>query len=240
MQIDILSLFPQSFSSVFETSIIKRAQDQKIVTLRFINIRDFGIGKHKKVDDRPYGGGAGMILRVDVLDKVLTYSKMEGTKNLRIVLLDPKGKQFTQQIAKRLSRFDRLIIICGHYEGVDERVKKFVDENISIGPYILTGGEIPAMVLVDSIVRLLPNVLKKIVATQEESFTRNSLEYPQYTRPNKYKKFYVPKILLSGNHEKIKRWREKNKIQLRISKSGKRVRLSQWNIRQSARRDSTY
>lgn len=223
MKFSLLTLFPEMFSC-FSYSILKRAQGKKIIQVNLINIRDFSTDKYHTIDGRPYGGGVGMIMKVDVIDRALqsTKCKNEGCKE-RIVLLDPKGMKYDQKTAKRLSKYDHLIIICGHYEGVDERVKKIVNESISIGDYILTGGEIPAMVLVDSITRLLPGVLKKSEAIVNESFSfqlpsstfyHPSLEYPQYTRPAIYKKWRVPKILLSGNHQEITNWRKKQSVQL--------------------------
>lgn len=208
MKYTILTLFPEMFTGPFDASIIKRAQEQQIVDIDIINIRDFATDKHKSVDDRPYGGGKGMIMRVDILDRALTHAKTNDTKTITI-LLDPKGKTYTQAIAKRLTSYDHIILICGHYEGVDERVRSLVDESISIGQYILTGGEIPAMVIVDSVTRLLPGVLDP-EATRDESFTDDRLEYPQYTRPPIYKGMKVPDILLSGHHRKIDEWRKTN------------------------------
>jgi len=212
MKITVLTLFPEVFVSPLSYSIIKRAIDKKILEVNFVNIRDFGIGKYKAVDDRPYGGGVGMILRVDVIDKAIVNSKLKTVNRKireKIVLLDPKGKLFNQQIARRYSKLDHLILVCGHYEGVDERVKKLVDETVSIGNYILTGGEIPALVLIDAISRLIPGVLSKKEAIENESFSKPKiLEYPQYTRPSNYHGMKVPKILLSGNHKKIDHWRK--------------------------------
>lgn len=211
MYITILSLFPEMFQGPLTKSILARAQSQNIVTLKFINIRDFACDKHKSVDDHPYGGGAGMILRVDVVDKAIEHAKCQYA-NLRskTILLDPQGKTYNQKMAKELSFYEHLILVCGHYEGVDERIRQLVDEEISIGDYVLTGGEIPAMVLVDSIVRLLPGTLKKEGVTTNESFsgTIPLLEYPQYTTPHIYKGKSVPKILLSGHHARIEKWKQ--------------------------------
>lgn len=217
MRISILTLFPEMFLGPFNYSIIKRAQDKKIVTIDFIKIRDFGIGKHKIVDDKPYGGGAGMVLRVDVIDRALSSIRNGGTtKESKAVLLDPRGKIFTQKIALRMSKLKHLILIAGHYEGVDERINNFVDEKISIGDYVLTGGEIPAMIVTDTIVRLIPKVIK-YASTQSESFSISNfpfpvLEYPHYTKPKSYKNLKVPRILLSGDHQKIAKWREEQTI----------------------------
>lgn len=205
MKISILTLFPEMFESVFDYSIIKRAKDKKLVDINFVNIRDFGIGRHKIVDDRPYGGGVGMVLRVDVIDRAIS-----NIKKGRIILLDPRGRTFDQKKARELAKLDHLILIAGHYEGVDERVRKYlVNESISVGNYVLTGGEIPVMVVVDSVVRLIPGVLEKPQATQLESFSQNfNLEHPQYTRPSIYKRWKVPGVLLSGDHKAVDEWRK--------------------------------
>lgn len=209
MKISILTLFPDMFKGPFDYSIIKNAVKKNKVFIDFIDIRNFGIGKHKVVDDKPYGGGHGMILRVDVLEKAISVLKDKklSSKNQKVVLLSPNGKTFNQKKAQELSRLSHLILVCGHYEGVDERVKEFIDEELSVGDFILTGGEIPAMLVTDSVVRLIDGVLKKGV-TDAESFSP-ILEYPQYTKPNIYKNFSVPPILLSGNHKKIKEWKDK-------------------------------
>lgn len=204
------------FAGPFSESIIKRTVERKLVDIRIVNIRDFGKGSHKLVDDTPYGGGKGMILRVDVLAKTIESAKKNYTKkNQKVVLLSPQGKTFKQSTAKKFSKLKHLILVCGHYEGVDARVDNFVDEKISIGDFIVTGGEIPAMLIVDSTVRLVKDVLKKGV-TSEESFSK-LLEYPQYTKPSLFKNLKVPQILLSGNHKKIADYR-KNEAQKLTSK----------------------
>jgi tRNA (guanine37-N1)-methyltransferase len=208
MIISIITLFPDMFSSVFSSSIIKRALAKKQITIHYINIRDFATDAYKSVDNHPYGGGTGMILRVDVLDRAIQFAKKQvKNKKAHIVLMDPQGTPYTQATAQSLTKQEHLILICGHYEGVDERVRELVTEEISIGDYVLTGGEIPAMVIVDSITRLLPGVLPKEDATIHESFSEGTLEYPQYTRPEVYKKQSVPSVLLSGNHKVIDEWR---------------------------------
>lgn len=212
MHITILTLFPDMFQGPLTESILGRAQSQKIVTLTFVNIRDFACDKHKSVDDHPYGGGVGMILRVDVVDCALTYAKSLHPKaKTYSILLDPQGTPYVQKKAKELTGVEHLILVCGHYEGIDERIRNLVDEEISIGDYVLTGGEIPAMVLVDSIVRLLPGTLKKEGVTANESFSGTTplLEYPQYTTPRTYKRKTVPKVLLSGHHAHITNWQQK-------------------------------
>lgn len=211
MQITILTLFPDMFTGPFDYSIIKRAKDQEKIAIHIINIRDFATDTYKSVDDHPYGGGVGMILRVDIIDAAMSNAKCQMPNGkTKTILLDPRGERFTQKKARELSKLDHLILICGHYEGVDARVRTLADESISIGDYVLTGGELPAMVITDTIARLLPGVLKE-EATQSESFSiSHTLEYPQYTRPEEYKGMHVPEILLSGNHKKIREWRRKN------------------------------
>lgn len=199
MTVSILTLFPEMFACL-NYSIIKRALEKKKLTIEIINIRSFATDAYKSVDDHTYGGGVGMVMRVDIIGRAL--QKLKGRK----ILLDPQGKTYTQEKARELAKHKHLILICGHYEGVDERVRSLVDEEISIGDYVLTGGEIPAMVLIDSIARLLPGVLPK-GATESESFSQNSLEYPQYTRPVEYKNMKVPAVLLSGHHAEIEKWR---------------------------------
>lgn len=217
MKITILTLFPEMFEDPFNYSIIKRAVDKKIVEINIVNIRNFGLGKHKIVDDRPYGGGAGMVLRIDVIEKAIESSKCAPSLcKEKIILLDPQGKKLNQKIAEKFSKLDHIIMICAHYEGVDERIRSLVDEEISIGDYILTGGELPAMIISDAVIRLIPKVLGKEESSQNESFREVSfnqkkiliLEYPQYTKPEKFKGMNVPEILRSGNHQKINIWRQ--------------------------------
>ncbi len=238
MKISILTLFPQMVSSFFAESIIKKAQDKGLVSIEIINLRDFAYDKRGSVDDRVYGGGKGMIIRVDVVYKALEKLKV-AVKNSKlkekIILTSPKGEIFNQEKAREYSKLDHLIVIVGHYEGVDERVKNFIDEEVSLGDFVLTGGEIVAAAITDSVVRLVPGVLEK-EATEKESFSEYDvdylisligkneilkklkekkikkvrlLEYPQYTRPEEFKNLKVPKVLLSGNHKEIERWRIK-------------------------------
>jgi tRNA (guanine37-N1)-methyltransferase len=208
MQIDILTLFPEMFAGPFDASIIKRAESRDLIKMEVHDLRKWGEGTRRNVDDRPYGGGVGMILRVDIIDTAL---KDLRTKQSKVILLDATGTRYTQQKAKEFSKLDHLILIAGHYEGVDHRVyEQLVDEVISIGDYVLTGGEIPAMVLVDSVIRLIPGVLGKDESSVDESHKEPGyLEYPQYTRPEDYKGWKVPEVLLSGNHKEIKNWRDK-------------------------------
>ena len=206
MKISIITLFPQVFDPILNSSILKRAQKKGKITFELINLRDFGEGKHQVVDGRPYGGGAGMVLRVDILAKALPKG--------HIILTSASGKPYKQEDARRLSKLKNIVIVCGHYEGVDQRfIDKYVDEEISIGDYVLTGGEIPAMVLVDSITRLIPGVLEKPEAIINESFTENLLEGPQYTRPEEFEGQKVPEILLSGNHGEIDKWRKQKSLE---------------------------
>jgi tRNA (guanine37-N1)-methyltransferase len=232
MIIHILTLFPEVFEPIFNSSIIKRAQDKKIVQIKVYNLRDWALDKHGTVDDRPYGGGPGMILKVEPIYQAIKDIKGKD-KKLKVFLLSPRGKTFNQALAQELSELKEILLICGHYEGFDERIRNFIDGEISVGDYVLTGGEIPAMAITDAIIRLIPGVLKKLEATKAESFSthlgrlvqktpskrQNSrqqsskalyLEYPQYTRPEKFKGLAVPKILLSGNHQKISCWQKEN------------------------------
>jgi len=225
-----LTLFPEIFPQVLSYSILGRAQKKNLVKIQYVNIRDFATGKHKSVDDKPYGGGVGMIMRVDVLEKAIEKSRTKSDQPLaekikeKVVLLDPTGKMFNQATARRYSKLDHLILVCGHYEGVDGRIYSFVDEVISIGNYILSGGEGAAIVVVDAAVRLIPRVLTKKNAVVDESFSRaNVLEHPQYTRPAVYKGLIVPKILLSGDHQKILEW-QKNQSKTRSKKVDPSIR----------------
>ncbi len=216
MFVSIITLFPHFFDPIISSSILKRAQDNKKLKFKLINLRDYGIGKHKVVDDKPYGGGTGMVLRVDVLNSAIVAAKMQHKKGA-VILIDPKGKLFNQGMAEKLSNFEHLILVCGHYEGVDERIRDLIDYEISIGDYILSGGEIPAMIIVDAIARLVPGVLEKEAVTIE-SFSRGNhgriLEYPQYTRPRTYKKINVPDVLLSGDFKKIEQYRTEQALKI--------------------------
>ncbi|HZQ29559.1 MAG TPA: tRNA (guanosine(37)-N1)-methyltransferase TrmD [Patescibacteria group bacterium] len=207
MKITILTLFPEMFTGPFSHSIIKRAKEKKVVEINLKDIRDFGLGKHQVVDDTPYGGGKGMILRVDVLEEAIENArdKILKGKGEKIILLSPHGKTYNQEIALNLSKLNHLILICGHYEGIDARVDNFIDSKISLGDFIVTGGEIPAMIIVDSVTRLLKGVLKEGV-TEAESFS-SFLEHNQYTKPSEYKGLKVPEVLLSGNHKKIEEYK---------------------------------
>ncbi|KKR43018.1 MAG: tRNA (guanine-N(1)-)-methyltransferase [Microgenomates group bacterium GW2011_GWC1_41_20] len=212
MKIDVLTLFPNMFMEVFGTSIIKRAQSKGLLEVKVHDLRDWGEGERRNVDDRPYGGGVGMIMRVDIIDAAIQKLK---SKNSKVIILDATGERYTQKKAQKLSKEEHLILVAGHYEGVDHRVHEHLaDEVISIGDYVLTGGEIPSMVLVDSVIRLIPGVLGKDESSADESHKEPGyLEYPQYTRPEKYKNWDVPKILLSGDHGEIAKWRKNESSQ---------------------------
>jgi tRNA (guanine37-N1)-methyltransferase len=207
MKIDILTLFPEMFQGPFSASIVKRAESKNLIEIKVHDLRNWGDTKRRNVDDRPYSGGPGMLLRVDVIDNALNDLKSENSKT---ILLDATGKRFTQQKAVELAGNTHLILIAGHYEGVDHRVHEhLVDEVISIGDYVLTGGEIASMVITDSVIRLLPGVLGKDESSHDESHkVPGYLEYPQYTRPVEYKGWKVPDILKSGDHKKIEEWRK--------------------------------
>ena len=206
MKIDILTLFPEIFEDIFEWSIIGRAVKKQLVDLGCINIRDFSKDKHKRVDDYPFGGGPGMVMKPEPIYDSIKSVKTDVSK---VIYLSPKGKLYNQEIANRLSVEEHLILLCGHYEGIDNRiVENYVDEVISIGDFVLTGGEIPAMVLVDSIDRLIPGVLGSEDSYMEESHYDGLLEYPQYTRPREFRGHLVPPILLSGDHKKIEEWKK--------------------------------
>ena len=211
MHIDILTLFPQMFQGIFDFGIFKRAIDQKLVSLGIHNIRDYTHDKHHTVDDYPYGGGAGMVLKPEPIFEAV--ESIKGEPDTPVILLTPQGRPFSQQIAEELSHYSRLILICGHYEGVDERVSEHLaTDEISIGDYVLSGGELAAMVVIDAVVRLLPGVLGSAASPLDDSHVGGLLEYPQYTRPAIYRGWPVPEVLLSGNHAQIARWRREQAI----------------------------
>jgi tRNA (guanine37-N1)-methyltransferase len=209
MRVDVLTIFPKMFDCVLNESIIKRAQTKGKVKFCIHDLRDFTADKHRKVDDRPFGGGAGMVLRPEPIFNCIEHIKSKvRNQKFKTILLCPQGKRLNQALAKKLSKLKNLILICGHYEGVDERVRSgLADEEVSIGDYVLTGGELPAMVLVDALVRLLPGVLGDKNSLNFESFEGNLLEHPHYTRPADFRKMKVPEVLLSGNHKRIEAWR---------------------------------
>lgn len=205
MKIDVITLFPKTVDAVLSESIIARARKKNILKLNFIDLRSFTKDKHRTVDDRPYGGGAGMIMTAEPLYQAVKSVKK---KHSFVVLTAPAGRVFNQKNAKKLARKKHLIIICGHYEGIDARVESFVDETISIGDYVLTGGELPAAVIIDCVTRFLPEVFRKKETPMEESFNSGMLEAPHYTRPEIWRGKKVPKVLLSGNHKKISEWKK--------------------------------
>ncbi|MFS8160660.1 MAG: tRNA (guanosine(37)-N1)-methyltransferase TrmD, partial [Candidatus Roizmanbacteria bacterium] len=247
MKITVLTLFPKMIAGFIQESIIKRAQEKGLVEISIVDIRDFAEGTHKSVDDRPYGGGAGMVMRVDVVERainsVLSPESSVGSQKRRIILTSPRGRAFGQKMAEELSKLEDVIIIAGHYEGVDERVVDLIDEEVSIGDFVLTGGELPAAVILDSVVRLIPGVLKKEDATSHETFGEVSvkdlqkavgnhevvlgllkkgiekvrlLEYPHYSRPQEYNGVSVPDVLIGGNHKDIQTWKLQRSFSLTL------------------------
>lgn len=213
MHFDILTLFPGLFAGVFEESILKRAREAGLVTIDLHNIRDYATGRHRVTDDAPYGGGGGMIMKPEPLFAAVEAVLGEQLGTVPVILLTPKGRLFTQQVARELSRRRRLLLICGRYEGVDERVHRYLaTDEISIGDYVLAGGEIPAMVVVEAVTRLIPGVLGDPAATFEDSHAEGLLEYPHYTRPSVFRGYAVPEVLLSGHHAQIVRWRRQQAL----------------------------
>lgn len=211
MNINVLSLFPEMFTGVFGSSILKKAQENNLVHLNVIDIREFSDNKHKQVDDYPYGGGAGMVLKPEPMFKAVE-TITEG-RNPRIILMCPQGERFTQKKAEELAKEKELVFLCGHYEGYDERIREhLVTDEISIGDFVLTGGELPAMVIIDAVVRLIPGVLGQEASHVHDSFSTGLLEHPHYTRPSDFRGMKVPDVLLSGNHSKIEEWREQQSL----------------------------
>ncbi len=205
MKIDFVTLFPAMFPSVMDASMMARAKDKGLLDWGCVNPRDFTEDKHHKVDDRPFGGGPGMLMMVEPLDKAIKSVRKKGSK---VIFLSPQGKTFDDKAAMRLSREKHLILVCGHYEGVDERTADLFDEELSVGDFVLTGGELPAMLVADAVARLVPGVIKKEDATASESFATGLLDFPQYTRPRVWRGREVPEILFSGDHAKIAAWRK--------------------------------
>lgn len=213
MKIDILTLFPEMFEGVLNSSILGRAQKERLVQYQTINFRQFSGNKHGSVDDYPYGGGGGMVLKPEPLFRAVESVAAESELPPRILLMSPQGERFTQRKAEELSREKHLLFICGHYEGYDERIRRHLaTDELSIGDFVLTGGELPAMVIIDSIVRLLPGVLGNETSAATDSFSTGLLEHPHYTRPADFRGYRVPDVLLSGNHEKIAEWRKKESL----------------------------
>lgn len=227
MKINVMTLFPEIFESYLGESMMKKAIENKILDVSLYNIRDFSENKHKKVDDYPFGGGAGMVMTPQPIYSTYKHILEENNlEKMRVVYLSPKGKTFTQEMAKSLSKEENITFICGHYEGIDQRIiDMIVTDEVSIGDYVLTGGELPALVMIDSISRLIPGVLNRTESYEDESFENNLLEYPQYTRPREFEGLEVPEIILSGNHGKIDEWRLKQSEILTEKR-----RPDMWNI----------
>ncbi|MEN6321533.1 MAG: tRNA (guanosine(37)-N1)-methyltransferase TrmD [Syntrophaceae bacterium] len=213
IRFDILSVFPEMFESPFNCSILKRARDKGLVEIHLHNIRDYATDKHKMTDDAPYGGGGGMVMKVEPIDRALASIIPSRDNTTSVVLLTPQGETFDQKLAGELTVYSQIVLICGHYEGVDERVRTYlVDREISIGDFVLTGGELSAMVIVDAVTRLVPGVLGNNESASSDSFSTGLLEYPHYTRPANYREWHVPDELLSGNHREIQTWRRKESL----------------------------
>ncbi|MBF0485732.1 MAG: tRNA (guanosine(37)-N1)-methyltransferase TrmD [Candidatus Omnitrophica bacterium] len=211
MRFDIITIFPKVFSSVLNESIMKRAQEKKKVVFKVHDLRDYSKDPHRKVDDYPYGGGPGMVMTPQPL--VDAVRKIKGRRKAKVIYMCPAGTPLTPKKARALAGEKNIILICGHYEGIDERVRELVvDESISVGDYVLTGGELPAMVVVDAVTRLIPGVLGKEASLEDESFEGNLLEYPQYTRPSNFCGKTIPPVLLSGNHQAVKKWRKEQAL----------------------------
>jgi len=214
MRIDIITLFPSMFRGPFDESIIKRARKKGILEINLHNLRDFTGDRHRTVDDFPYGGGAGMVMKPEPLFRAVEKVKEEKRSSWKVILLSPQGQPFAQEKAKELAQEEGLIFICGHYEGVDERVREhLIDEELSLGDFVLTGGELAAIVMVDAIARMLPEVLGCKDSIREDSFYQTLLDYPHYTRPAEFRGWKVPGVLISGNHQKIREWRKKKKLE---------------------------
>lgn len=217
MKIDYLTLFPEMFVGVLNQSILKRAREKEILQTETINFRDYADNKHHQVDDYPFGGGQGMVLKPEPIFNAM--DAIDVTDETRVILMTPQGKPFDQKLAESLSKEKHLVFICGHYEGYDERIReKLVTDEISVGDFVLTGGELPAMVMTDAIVRLIPGVLSKQASHEDDSFSNGLLEFPQYTRPRTFKDMSVPDVLLSGNHAHIEQWRHEQSLKRTFEK----------------------
>jgi tRNA (guanine37-N1)-methyltransferase len=217
MRIDLLTLFPEFFVSPLSQSMLHRAQVQGAVAFRVINLRDYTDDRHQVTDDRPFGGGPGMVMKIEPLAAAIRVAR-QADPETRVILLGPAGAGFNQAKARELARHPHLLLICGHYEGVDDRIHFYIDEELSIGDYILTGGEIPALIVADAVTRLLPGVLGGEGATEEESFQEGLLEYPQYTRPRVFETYEVPQVLLEGDHQRIARWRRRQALSRTVTR----------------------
>jgi tRNA (guanine37-N1)-methyltransferase len=229
MRIDLLTLFPEFFASPLSQSMLHRAQAQGAVTYRVVNLRDYAGDRHQVTDDRPFGGGPGMVMKIEPLVAAIRAAR-QADPQTRVILLSPSGPQFNQAKARELAGHPHLLLICGHYEGVDDRIHFYIDEELSIGDYILTGGEIPALIVADEVTRLLPGVLGGEGATEEESFQEGLLEYPQYTSPRVFEGHEVPQVLLEGDHQRIARWRRRQALARTVRRRPDllaRARLSQ-------------
>jgi tRNA (guanine37-N1)-methyltransferase len=211
VHIDILTLFPEFFVSPLSQSILKRALAGGIIQIEFINLRDFAFDRHKVTDDRPFGGGPGMVLKIEPLAAAIQWARQR-RPNLRVILLSPQGRRFKQPLAVELANLENLLLVCGHYEGFDDRVQYFIDDEISLGDFILTGGEIPALAVLDAVTRLLPGSLGDEDSASEDSFKDNLLKGPQYTRPREFAGHGVPEMLLSGDHQRIAQWRRQEAL----------------------------
>lgn len=226
MEIDILTLFPGMFQGPFGESMLKRGVEKGLLGIRVHDLREFGLGRHKMVDDYPYGGGAGMVMKPEPLAEAIESLRRPGST---VLLTSPRGRPFTQAMAETLAGRERLLVLCGHYEGVDERViEQFVDMEVSIGDYVLTGGEIPAMVICDAVSRLVPGVLGDDESAGDESFAGGLLEYPHYTRPLEYRGWKVPEVLLSGNHPKVAQWRREKRLLITLRRRPDLLRPEHW------------
>jgi tRNA (guanine37-N1)-methyltransferase len=210
MKIDVLTVFPQMFDGPLTESLIQKAQDKRLVEIKIHNIRSFTSDKHHTTDDSPYGGGPGMVMKIEPVYRAL---KSVAARSAFVILLSPQGKALDQKLVNKLAKKKHLVLICGHYEGIDERIENFVDAEVSIGDYVLTGGEIPAAAVIDSVVRQLPGVVKEKESIRRDSFFDGLLDFPHYTRPAKFLNMSVPKVLLSGDHAKIESWRQEQALQ---------------------------
>ncbi|MBI3397844.1 MAG: tRNA (guanosine(37)-N1)-methyltransferase TrmD [Deltaproteobacteria bacterium] len=219
MRFDILTIFPDFFESPLKQSILGKAIEKGLVEIGVHNIRDFALDKHKTTDDSPYGGGDGMVMKAEPIVMAVESVKAGSNKNPKVVLTSPQGRQFNQQMAAEFAASDGLLIICGRYEGVDERVKELVvDMEVSVGDYVLSGGEVPALIIIDAVARLIPGVLGSDLSAKNDSFSHGLLEYPQYTRPESFRGLKVPEVLLSGNHQEIKTWRRAESVKRTMEK----------------------
>ncbi len=235
LSFDVITLFPEIFYAYLKESILKRAIQKGLLDVKIYNLRDFAQDKHKTVDDYPYGGGSGMVMKIEPIYNAIKKIKEDGLERL-VIMLSPQGKTYNQDIAEELLKINkRIILLCGRYEGIDERVREsLVDEEISIGDYILTGGELPALVIIDSVARLVPGVVGDKQSIKEESFTWGILDYPHYTRPSEFMGMKVPEVLLSGNHKEIERWRRKEALRRTLQKRPdllKKIKLTEQDKR---------